>query len=189
MRSSTPTLCSIFSGRGGHGEAVLGYARICWKARQLFDLLPGLLRYFATVSRLARCVRWGGSPRRTNSTSSTTICPISVMISGTLPARCAERIVLEVRRARWSVGMGSCGKTSMAARIWPDSAASSRSSKFTIPARLASTTTDPRCIRLKYLLSSEPAFSVVVGARMKTTLERRNSSSSPTGCNCMLSKT
>ena len=86
------------------------------------------------------------SPANSASRSSATISPTRRQISGTLPARWAERIVPGVVRARSVAGMGSSGKTSIAARMWPEAAASRSAGQSTTPARETRTTTEPRRI-------------------------------------------
>ena len=142
----------------------------------------GLLRSRETVSHWARWQRCGGRPRRIISRSSTTIRPMRGQISGMFPARWAWRIVWGVRRARWSAGIGSSGHTSMAARMRPDAAASSRVVEVHA-ARAADENhqaagSQPRRGASRSIC---PAFSVVVAARRNTAALRVKHSSSVTG--------
>ena len=61
----------------------------------------------------------GSRPAASASRSSATISPTCRQISGTFPARWAERIVPGVVRAGSAAGIGSSGNTSIAARICP----------------------------------------------------------------------
>ena len=74
--------------------------RIFYRHERCATHIAGLLRRRLTVSILALWQRWGGSPFRINSRSSTTIWPIPVKISGTFPARWALSTVFGVWRAR-----------------------------------------------------------------------------------------
>ena len=142
----------------------------------------GLLLSFITVSSTAFWHRTGGRPRmdlarcRPRRTD-----PSPSRFPECFPRGGPEGACSACARARCSAGIGSSGQTSIAARIWPPAAASSRSPKLTIPARLTRMTKDPLAILQKSWDPIRPAFSVVAAARRKTTAAREKHSSRVAG--------
>ena len=132
----------------------------------------------ATVSGCATLHIQGGRPRAISSASAVTITPICASASCSAPAWWGESSKLSPLRARWFAGSGSCGKTSVATRIWPVAATSSMASKSTTPARLSSNSDAPGCMDSNALRPKKPWFCEVTLATTNTTLLLRKTSSS-----------
>ena len=121
-----------------------------------------------TVSRSARLQRKGGSPLSMSAMSSRTISPIILNALSKAPARCADLTKPSSCLTGWLAGIGSSGKTSLAAVIWPLSTALIRASKSTTSARLRRISEAPLRILEKASAPRKLLFSEVTAATTKT---------------------
>ena len=81
--------------------------------------------------------------------SSRTMSPMRLKATSRAPARWAERRKPGRVRTGWSAGSGSSGKTSEAARMWPERTASIRAGKSTTAARESRMKAAPGRMRAK----------------------------------------
>ena len=100
--------------------------------------------------------------------SSRTMSPMRLKATSRAPARWAERRKPGRVRTGWSGGSGSSGKTSEAARMWPERTASRRAGKSTTAARESRMKAAPGRMRAKAAASRKPWFSLVTAATTKT---------------------